>query len=104
MIRVSGPTADSVQRIQLTNQTYDQTFAVEATLPTSSTLLGDMEARATGANRSIVTIDGQNKYGGWQFPRETFLLGPGENRLRLTTVPADTSVMCELEFRDTWNG
>lgn len=104
VIRVSGPDTGSVQRIELTNTTYDVSFVVETTLPSGSTLVGDMEARATGAARSIVTIDEQTKYGSWQFPRETFLLGPGENRLHLTTVPADPSVICQVEFRDTYSG
>jgi hypothetical protein len=105
VIRIAGPaTGDPVSRIELINQTSDQAFVVQAILPANATLVGDMEARATGAPRSVVTIDGQSKYGAWQQPRQTFSLGPGENRLYLNTVPAGAPVTCLIEYRDTWSG
>lgn len=105
-IRIAGPPTGSppVTRIELVNDTFDVTFVVEAVLPPNATLVGDMEARATGAPRSVVTIDGQSKYGAWQHPRQTFVLGPGENLLHLVTEPAGAAVSVQLDYRDTWSG
>lgn len=105
VIRILGPpTGDPVTRIELINQTTDQAFVVQAILPANSTLVGDMEARATGAPRSVITIDGQSKYGAWAQPRQTFSFNPGENRIYLNTVPAGAPVTCLIEYRDTWSG
>lgn len=105
-ITIAGPPDGSppVTRVELVNNTFDVTFVVEALLPPNSTLVGDMEARAIGAPRSVVTIDGQSKYGAWQHPRQTFVLGPGENLLHLITEPAGAPVSCQLDYRDTWSG
>lgn len=67
-IRVAVPTAAAspVNRAELVNETLDLTFAVQAVLPPGATLVGDMEARAIGAPRSVVTVDGHSKYGAWQ--------------------------------------
>lgn len=105
LIRVSGPTeGEPVSRVEVANTTNDQTFAVAAILPRGATLRGDMEARATGAPRSVVTIDGQTKYGAWQNPRQTFQLNPGANLVTLRTVPAGAPVRAELVYRDTSSG
>lgn len=105
LIRVSGPsTGEPVSRVEVANTTNDQTFAVAAILPGGSTLLGDMEARATGAPRSVVTIDGQTKYGAWANPRQTFQLNPGANLVTLRTVPPGAPVRAELVYRDTSSG
>lgn len=104
-IRITGPASGpAVTRVELVNATYDVSFVVEAQLPSGSALVGDMEARATGAARSVVTIDSQSKYGAWQHPRETFRLGPGANDIHLVTVPAGAPVTCTLDYRDTWSG
>lgn len=101
-IRISGTQA--VSRIELVNASYDLSFVVQAQVPATSTLIGDMEARATGAARSVVTIDGQSKYGAWQHPRDTFALGPGQNDVYLNTTPAGAAVTCTLTYRDTYQG
>jgi hypothetical protein len=105
LIRVAGPTSgEPVTRVELRNTTNGSVFAVEAVLPRGATLTGDMEARATGANRSPVTIDGTSKYGAWVHPRQTFQLNPGANVLELRTVPADAPVAAEVIYRDTSSG
>jgi hypothetical protein len=105
LIRIVGPTSgDPLRRVELVNRTQGVTFAVEAVVPSKSTLLGDMEARATGAPRSVVTIDGQSKYGAWQHPRTSFFLGPGGNDIYLRTDPPAAPITCALEYRDTWSG
>lgn len=106
LVRIAGPPAgsDPVTRIELVNRSGDVSFVVETVLPSGSTLVGDMEARATGAARSVVTVDGQSKYGAWVHPRNTFRLGPGENRLYLRTTPIGAQVTATLEYRDTWSG
>lgn len=104
-IRVSVPsTSPTVERIELVNETADSVFDFRALLPPRSTLLADMSARATGASRQIVTVDGQSKYGAWQFPREVFRLNPGQNDIYLRTYPQNIPVLCILRYRDTWSG
>jgi hypothetical protein len=95
---------DEVTRVLLENVTHDLAFDVRALLPDGSALVGDMEARATGAPRSIVTIDGISKYGGWQHPRDAFRLNPGANDLQLSTEPAGADVEATITYRDTWSG
>lgn len=102
-IRIT-PTSVPLTRVELSNMTYDLAFAVEMTMPVGSTLTGDMEARATGAPRSVVTVDGQSKYGAWQHPRIEFRLAPGANDVALATVPAGAPVTCSIEYRDTSSG
>lgn len=105
LIRISGPAfGEPVTRVELVNATNDVIFGVSAVLPTGATLVGDMEARATGANRSVVTIGGQTKYGAWQHPRLTWQLNPGGNNVYLRTTPAGAPVTAELIYRDTWSG
>lgn len=104
-VRITGPTSGPpVTRIELTNITADIAFVIQAVLPRGSTLVGDMDARATGAARSVVTIDGVSKYGSWQHPRETFRLNPGDNAIHVQTVPDGAPITCTLEYRDTWAG
>lgn len=103
-IRLDGPVAGTLTRVELVNATYDVSFVVQAAVPSGSTLVGDMEARATGAARSVVTIDGQSKYGAWQHPRNTFQLGPGLNDVHLITEPPGANVNAVLTYRDTYQG
>lgn len=104
-IRVTVPTtASTVERIELVNETADSVFDLRALIPAGSTMLADMSARATGAPKNIVTIDGQSKYGAWQFPREVFRLNPGSNNLYLRTYPQNVPVLCVLRYRYTWSG
>lgn len=111
LIRIVGPpSGEPVSRIELVNATADVTFDVTASIPPKATLLGDMEARITGAARSVITLDGQSKYGSWQPPREPFFIAPdpvapgGVNALFLRTVPAGAAVTCTLEYRDCFAG
>lgn len=105
-IRISGPTTTPpITRVELINADYDCAFVVAASVNPNSTLIGDMEARATGAARSVVTVDGQSKYGAWQHPRSTWYLGPGQNNVHLLTTPAGApGVTVTLDYRDTWSG
>lgn len=101
-LRING--TQNVSRVELVNASYDVSFTVQAQLPAGSTLVGDMEARATGAARSVVTIDGQSKYGAWSHPRETFFLGPGQNDVHMITEPPGANVTATLTYRDTYQG
>lgn len=101
-IRITPST--TLSRVELRNETYDLSWAIEGVIPGGSTLVGDMEAHATAANRSVITIDSQTKYGMWRQPRDTFLIRPGANNLTLTTVPAGAPVVASVDFRDTWAG
>lgn len=111
LIRINGPSSgEPVTRIELVNATANVSFDVAATLPANATLVGDMEARVTAAPRSVVTLDGQTKYGAWQLPREAFYLAPspeapdGVNAVYLRTTPAGADVTATIEYRDTSSG
>lgn len=111
VITINGPSSGPpVSRVELVNESGLVTFDVQLTLPTGSVLVGDMDARVTGAPRSIVTLDGQSKYGSWQLPRDPFHINPdptgfgGFNLLYLRTTPAGAPVSCTIQYRDTWSG
>lgn len=110
-ITVAVPaTGVTLSRVELVNDSGLITFHVQMAMPPGSTLIGDMEARVTGAPRSTITLDGQSKYGSWQLPRAPFRIDPdpyaieGDNVLYLRTEPAGAPVTCTLEYRDTWAG
>lgn len=104
-IEITGPSSGAdVTRVELINLENDDRFDVLASLTSRSLLVGDMQAIASGAPRSPVTIDGARKYGAWQEPRETFRIAPGANPLLLRTEPAGAPVTCRLTFTDTWPG
>lgn len=111
VITITGPTTGpAVTRVELVNQTALTTFGVSLTLPARSVLVGDMEARITGAPRSVLTLDSQSKYGAWNLPRDPFRIEPdptgrgGYNEIWLRTEPAGAPIVCELTFRSTWSG
>jgi hypothetical protein len=111
IITIKGPSFGSdVSRIQLVNETALVNFEAELTLSKGSTFVADMDARITGVPRSIITLDGQTKYGAWQLPREPFRIDPDPtgfgsfNEVYLITDPPGAPVVCTLEYRDTWAG
>lgn len=111
LIQIKGPSSGPpVTRVNLVNVNGLYTFDVRLQIPSGALLQGDMEAAVTSVGRSIVTLDGQTKYGAWQLPRETFKLEPdpvlegGENVLYCTTEPANAPVQVTLSYRDTWDG
>lgn len=111
IITINGPTTSTpVTRIQLVNATSLVIFEAALILQRGSVLVADMEAYNTGAPRSIVTLDGQSKYGSWQLPREPFRIDPDPkgfgayNEIYLRTEPAGALVSCTIQFRDTWAG
>lgn len=111
VITVTGPTSGpAISRVALTNMSALVSWDVALTVPSRAVLIGDMEARATGVPRSLITLDGQSKYGSWQLPRTPFRIDPapyapdGDNELRLTTEPPGAPVTCRLTYRDTWAG
>lgn len=111
VITITGPTSGPpVTRIELVNATALITFDVALTLPTGSVLIGDMDARITGAPRSIITLDGVSKYGSWQLPRDPFHLNAdpsglgGYNSIYLRTTPVGAPITATLDYRDTWAG
>lgn len=111
LIRIVGaPSGTPLTRIELVNNTAGVSFDVLTTIPSNSLLIGDMDARITSAPRSVITLDGQTKYGAWQLPRDPLFIAPdpaavnGSNLLYLKTTPAGAAVTCTVEYRDTWNG
>lgn len=112
LIQIKGPSNGvPVTRVNLVNVNGLYTFDVRLQIPSAASLLeGDMEAAVTSSGKSIITLDGQTKYGAWQLPRETFKLEPdpvlqgGENILYCTTEPANAPIEVTLTYRDTWDG
>lgn len=105
IIRIDGPTSGAAAtRVVVTNVTTAGKFDVVAVLQAGSGLVGDMQARITGAPVSVVTIDGTSKYGAWQSPRTPFALAPGINQLMFEVQPAGVTPVCSLEYRSTWPG
>ena len=111
IITIHGPrTGPSVSRVQITNHSAQVIFDVQLTLPTGSVLVGDMEALVTAAGRSVITLDGQSRYGAWQLPRDPFRIDAdptgqgGYNVLSMQTTPSGANVTCTLSYRDTWSG
>lgn len=111
IVTIQGPNSGpAVSRIELVNSSSLVSLDIRLTLPKGSTLVADMEARVTGAPRSIIALDGVSKYGAWQLPRQAFQLDPdplaegGENLLFLRTEPAGAPVTATLDYRDTWSG
>jgi hypothetical protein len=100
----------TLTRVILTNVTSQVSFDVSLNIPKGSSLVGDMQSRITGAPRSVITLDGQSKYGAWALPRDPFRIDAdptgqeGYNQIYLTTVPAGAPVLCTLDYRDTWAG
>lgn len=111
LITIVGPTSGPpVTSVNIINHSTLSTFTINLTLPTGSTLLADMVARVTGARKSIITLDGQTRYGSWQLPREPFPISPdpigqnGYNLISMETVPIGAPVYCTLDYRHTWSG
>lgn len=111
VITVKGPpTGTPVRNIQLVNMTALVTWEVALVLSKGSVLVGDMDARVTGAPRSIISLDGQSKYGSWQLPRDPFRIDPdptgfgGYNNIYVRTDPPGAPITVTLEYRDTWAG
>lgn len=103
VIRINGAGAPA-SRMVLTNLTTGGRFDVAAALGAGSSLVGDMQARVTGAPVSAVTVDGASKYGAWQPPRVPFTLAPGINELMFEVQPAGAAPACVIEWRSTWSG
>lgn len=107
LIRVANRDLVDVTSVELVNATVDRAFKVDAITPPGAELVGDMPARVTGANRSVVTVGGTSVYGAWAPPRSNFFIGaPPEapvdgNALYLRTVPAGAAVTCTVTYGDT---
>jgi hypothetical protein len=111
VIMFEGPSSgDPVSRIELINETALVNLELELTLQKGGFLICDMDARVTGVPRSIITLDGQSKYGAWQLPREPFRIDPdptgfgGFNEVYLRTIPEGAPIKCTMVYRDTWYG
>jgi hypothetical protein len=111
VITIQGPDTNiPVTNIQINNKSTLGAFNLQLVLPRGSTMIADMEARVTGAQRSVITLDGEPRYGAWQLPREPFVISSdptglgGFNVLTMETVPAGAPVKAVIEYRHTWSG
>lgn len=100
-IAVYGPTAGSLTRFQLINDTNGSLLDVETTLTTGNLLVADMTARVLGNGNPVLTVDGGSRYGAWKPPRDPFYLSPGDNMLRFVVTGSPDGAACVLTYRDT---
>lgn len=110
VIRVTGPTSGAdVTRVALFNASTDVSFEVDAVIQAKAELIGDMHTWVVGGGSSVISLNGQGKYGSWQLPREPFYIAPdpeaaqGVNLLYARTVPVGAPVTVTIEYRDTWS-
>jgi len=104
---INGVTVTSVQ---ISNRSTLGALNLELVLPAGSTVVADMEARITAAPRSVITLDGEPRYGAWQLPRDPFVISSdptglgGYNVLTMETIPAGAPIKAIIEYRHTWSG
>lgn len=110
VIRVRNDDATDLTALSVINASADVRFEYTGTVPSGSELIADMGARIRATGDSVITLDGQSKYSGWDFPRDAFYLAPdpdvneGSNSLYIATEPAGADVACSVEWRDTYSG
>ncbi|GAA3230652.1 hypothetical protein GCM10017691_23810 [Pseudonocardia petroleophila] len=104
LLRFYGPVSGTVTGVKLTNSTTGQVFEVSATISSGQILTADMEAAVTGADQLVVSLDGSSRYGDWELPRAPFFLAPGSNNLRFEVTGTSTNAICNVTWRDTWDG
>lgn len=111
LITISGPASGPVvTSVEISNKSTLGSLKLDLVLSRGSTVVADMEARITGAPRSVIALDGQPRYGAWQLPREPFVISSdptglsGFNVLTMETVPAGAPIKAVLEYRHTWSG
>ena len=105
LLRFYGPETGTVTEVTLTNSTTGQTAVFTTTMLTGQILSADMRRIVTAdtGDDPYVALDGSNRYGDWNLPREPFYLAPGDNELRFeVTGGTSTDALCVVTFRDTW--
>jgi hypothetical protein len=111
VVTIQGPTSGlPVTAIQINNRSTLGALKLELVLPIGGVVVADMVARITAAPRSVITLDGQPRYGAWQLPRDPFVISAdptglsGYNVLTMETIPAGAPIKATLEYRHTWSG
>jgi hypothetical protein len=102
LIRLHGPNSGSVRRLILQNMTYGIRMSINTPLLPNQVLSADMDAVVTVNGVVPVTVDGDNRYHGWELPRAPFYLGPGSNVIRLTIEGDVEGVVGVVTWRDTY--
>jgi hypothetical protein len=103
LVRFYGPNVGTCDGVELQNLTTGVNLTIDTPILIGQILTADMSARATGAGRRIIDLDGSSRYGDWVLPRETFFLHKGDNVLRLVLTGSSTStdVQAIVQWRDT---
>lgn len=113
VVTIQGPPSSypfPVTSIQITNKSTLTALNLELILQTGGTIVADMESRVTGSARSVITLDGQPRYGAWQLPRDPFAISAdptglgGFNVLTMETIPEGAPIKAVIEYRHTWSG
>ena len=104
LLRFYGPTSGTVTAVKLTNLTTGQTLDISTTVLSGQILSADMRRLITvdPSETPYINLDGTNRYGDWQLPREPFCLAPGDNLVRFEVTGTSTDAQCVVNYRDTW--
>jgi len=101
LIRIHGPSSGMTTRFIIQNLTYESEMAINTPLLPNQILQIDMDSIITTNGRIPITVDGDNRYSGWELPRDPLFLGPGSNVLRLTVEGDSTGITGVITWRDT---
>ena len=105
LLRFYGPISGTVTEVTITNSTAGIASVFTTTILTGQILSADMRRIVTAVpgDDPYVALDGSNRYGDWNLPREPFYLLPGDNELRFeVTGGTSTDALCVVTYRDTW--
>ena len=103
-LRFYGPTTGTLTGVTVTNITTGQTLVINSTILSGQILTADMGRLVTLDPTDVpyINLDGSNRYGDWQLPRDPFYLAPGDNTLRFEVTGTTTDALCVINHRDTW--
>lgn len=104
LVRFYGPTSGTVTGVEVTNLTTGKTLDIDSTILNGQILSAEMRRLITVDPGEVpyINLDGSNRYGDWQLPREPFRLAPGDNVLRFEVTGTSTDALCVITYRDTW--
>lgn len=101
LLRIHGPSSGQITRVILQNLTYDTQLVINTPILNNQVLHADMEAIVTANGKLPVTVDGDNRYHGWELPRDPFYIGPGSNIIRLSVEGDAEGVVGVVTWRHT---
>lgn len=104
LVRFYGPDTGTVTGVTLTNNTTGQVFESTADILAGQILTADMRRLVAVEPTEVpyINLDGSNRYGDWQLPREPFYIAPGDNLVQFEITGTSSDALCVINHRDTW--